>query len=87
MKNTAGYSGTPLAKKLGIKEGYKINVINDPDNSLNLSIDLPKDLEWINNRKERKNFIHYFAENCNQFGKDISILKNEIVSDGINWMS
>jgi hypothetical protein len=28
---TAGYSGTPLAKKLGIKENFKIKVINQPD--------------------------------------------------------
>lgn len=27
----AGYSGTPLAKKLGIKEGFKILAVNAPE--------------------------------------------------------
>ena len=26
----AGYSGTPLAKKLGIKEGHMVATLNDP---------------------------------------------------------
>ncbi|HMD27036.1 MAG TPA: hypothetical protein VKH13_00590 [Steroidobacteraceae bacterium] len=26
----AGYSGTPLVKKLGIKEGFKIHVVDAP---------------------------------------------------------
>jgi hypothetical protein len=26
----AGYSGTPLVKKLGVKEGFSIHVINAP---------------------------------------------------------
>ncbi len=28
----AGYSGTPLAKKLGIKEGFRVALINAPMN-------------------------------------------------------
>ena len=27
---TAGYSGTPLAKKLGIKDGHRVAVMNEP---------------------------------------------------------
>jgi hypothetical protein len=26
----AGYSGTPLAKKLGFKEGYRVGFVNPP---------------------------------------------------------
>lgn len=35
---TAGYSGTPLAKKLGIKPGHRLMLLNAPDS---LSLDLP----------------------------------------------
>lgn len=28
---TAGYSGTPLVKKLGIKNGFTIRIVNQPD--------------------------------------------------------
>jgi hypothetical protein len=29
-----GYSGTPLLKKLGIKPGMKVMLINEPENGL-----------------------------------------------------
>jgi len=29
--NSAGYSGTPLAKKLGIKPGHAVALLNEPD--------------------------------------------------------
>lgn len=31
MSTAAGYSGTPLAKKLGIKEGARATLVNAPD--------------------------------------------------------
>ncbi len=38
----AGYSGTPLAKKLGIKENYIITLYNQPNHYYNLFSDLPE---------------------------------------------
>lgn len=38
---TAGYSGTPLAKKLGIKEGHRVAVLGDPGHLGSLLGDLP----------------------------------------------
>jgi hypothetical protein len=38
----SGYLGTPLSKKLGIKEGYIISVFNQPDYYFDLSKDLPQ---------------------------------------------
>jgi hypothetical protein len=38
---TTGYSGTPLAKKLGIKEGFKIRLINEPGYYFDLFTDMP----------------------------------------------
>ena len=84
---TAGYSGTPLAKKLGIKEGYKISVINAPEDYLSLFSDLPDDLEWIDNRDVKKNFIHYFSDNLKQLQSEIELMKNEIYPNGIIWIS
>ena len=44
----AGYSGTPLAKKLGIKAGFNMVLINAPEHYFSLFTDLPADLT-INN--------------------------------------
>lgn len=42
----AGYSGTPLAKKLGIKKGHHIvATIDEPDGFRSLLVDLPDGVE------------------------------------------
>lgn len=87
VNKIAGYSGTPLAKKLGIKPGFIITVINAPDDYLSLFSDLPEDLKWINDHEVKKDFIHYFTKNGQQLESDIAVLKNEIVPNGIIWIS
>jgi hypothetical protein len=39
---TAGYSGTPLPKKLGIKPGHRLLLLSAPDN---FQLDLPEDVK------------------------------------------
>jgi hypothetical protein len=41
---TAGYSGTPLAKKLGIKEGFSILTLGAPDHYGELVAPLPENV-------------------------------------------
>lgn len=84
---TAGYSGTPLAKKLGIKEGFKISVLNKPKGYLDLFMDLPKNLEWIMDSKIKKDFVHYFTDSTAKLTEDIAQLRNEIEQNGIIWVS
>ena len=83
----AGYSSTPLAKKLGIKNGFKIRLINAPDYYFDLFTDLPGDIKILTDKKSKKNFIHLFAKTLNEFEKHIHELKNEIEPDGIIWVS
>jgi hypothetical protein len=74
---TAGYSGTPLAKKLGIKPKFKIKLVNPPDYYFKLFSD----------KKTRKDFIHYFALKATQLKKDIKQLRQEIEENGMIWVS
>jgi hypothetical protein len=83
----AGYSSTPLAKKLGIKPGFKVRLINAPDYYFDLFTDLPNAVEVVNNKKIKKNFIHLFVRNFSELEKDIYTIKNEIEQDGIIWIS
>jgi len=84
---TAGYSGTPLAKKLGIKNGFKIKIVNEPEDYFKLFTDLPVDLEKITDRKTKKDFIHYFVGSAIQLDKEIKLLKKEIEQNGALWIS
>ena len=83
----AGYSKTPLAKKLGIKEGFKIRCINAPDYYFKLFSDLPQDIIVSDDKNTKKNFIHVFVQNVKQLESTIPKVKNEIEENGMIWIS
>jgi hypothetical protein len=85
--NTAGYSGTPLEKKLGIKEGAVIMLINQPEYYKELFISLPEDLIITNDRTIKKDIIHYFVKEKAKFIIDIYDLKSEMKQNGMLWIS
>lgn len=83
----SGYSGTPLAKKLGIKSGLRVKFINEPKEYLSLFTDLPDDIKVINDVNNKKDFIHYFVKKVSELDKNIHILKLEIEQNGMIWIS
>ena len=83
----SGYSGTPLAKKLGIKDGFKIKIINAPDYYFGLFTDLPSNLSIIEDSSDKVNFIHFFADNTADLLERMKHLRNDIFQDGIIWIS
>ena len=83
----SGYSGTPLVKKLGIKQGYRISIINTPEYYFNLLTDLPDQVEIVNDPGSKKDFIHFFVKEEDDLIKNILILKNQIKSNGMIWIS
>lgn len=58
VENPAGYSGTPLWKKLGFKSGFKVCVLNPPQHYVQL-IDGPNDWEIVSSPKHC-DAIHIF---------------------------
>jgi hypothetical protein len=84
---TSGYSGTPLEKKLGIKEGFKIRIVNQPAYYFELFTDVPENITILTNKKIKKNLIHYFTKSAKALHKDIVSVRNEIELDGMIWIS
>src|SRR3954447_9456635 len=82
----AGYSGTPLVKKLGIKENFTIKVIRAPEYYFEL-VNLPEKTQLIQDKETKKNLIHYFTKEKKELEKDISTLREEIFANGIIWIS
>ena len=70
----AGYSGTPLLKKLGIKPEMKILVIKKPDNYYKL---LEADIsdQYIK-KNETPDLIHLFVKNVKEFESEMKNLKS-----------
>lgn len=83
----SGYSGTPLAKKLGIKEGFTIKLVNEPEYYFKLFDDLPAGLKKSADRKSKKDFIHYFTKSAAQLNTEIKQLRHEMEENGMLWIS
>ncbi len=84
MKTTC-YSGTPLTKKLGIKESFTLRIANPPDYYFDLFEDLPQNITIRREKKTKKDFIHYFTTQAKELQKDLVSVKNEIVPNGMIW--
>jgi hypothetical protein len=82
-----GYSGTTLAKKLGIKKGYSIRLVNQPAYYFDLFTDLPENLNILSDKKTRKDLVHYFTKEIGLLQKEIATLRNEIFPNGTIWIS
>jgi len=83
----SGYSDTPLVKKLGIKEGFKISIINNPEDYFSLLTGLPDQIEIINDRKSKKDLIHFFVKKEAELLENILSLKSQVKSNGMIWIS
>jgi hypothetical protein len=84
---TAGYSGTPLAKKLGIKEGCTIRLISQPDYYFTLFHDWPAAVTIAESKKGKKDLVHFFTTKYKEFCKNLPALKAELVPNGMIWIS
>ena len=85
--DNAGYSGTPLAKKLGIKEGFLIQIVNAPVHYPDLFSDFPSEVQEDPEPAIRKDFIHIFSKSREELGNLLPSLKNSIKQNGMIWIS
>ena len=84
----AGYSSTPLIKKLGLKPIHKIILINQPENYDQLiAMDL-KELS-ISSLGDKMNadFIHFFTMEMAELEVLLPKLKRQLKKDGMLWVS
>ena len=83
-----GYSGTPLIKKLGIKEGFKILLYNQPNAYFDLLGDWPVDIEiLIKMDSETADFIHLFCTTFDELKEVADNYKNALKKNGLLWVS
>jgi len=85
--NTNGYSGTPLAKKLGIKEGNSVLLINEPSHYILLFEDMPE-VNYVSKPTEQSiDFIHLFCILKADFEKQSLQIKPALKMTGMLWVS
>jgi hypothetical protein len=70
---TAGYSGTPLLKKLGIKPEMKVLLINQPENYYDLlEVNIN---DQLCGKKDIPDFTHLFVITAKEFETEMKKLK------------
>jgi hypothetical protein len=84
---SSGYSGTPLTKKLGIKEKSDIAVINQPQNFLDILSPLPEKVSLINKLSGRIGYIHFFTKSKKELTDQFPELKKHLDPSGSLWIS
>jgi hypothetical protein len=84
---TAGYSGTPLLNKLGLKVGMKVLLINQPSNYYDLLEANIKD--QFCKKNQTPDFVHLFAENKKEFETQMKKIKTALKQNPniIIWVS
>lgn len=83
----AGYSQTPLIKKLGLKPGMKVRLVDPPEHYFDLLETFPADVDFLEETTSVKDFIHYFTTGAAGLAEDMAALKSEIASNGMVWVS
>lgn len=82
----AGYSSTPLFKKLGYQSEFRVLVVNTPEHYF----------EWIEGYPDTVGFfqkgkglhlIHYFETTLSSLYKKLPLLKERITQNGMIWVS
>lgn len=83
----AGYSGTPLAKKLGIKKGFRIFADQAPDHYRELLEPLPDDVTFAAKLERELDMIHAFTDSAKTLAKKLKSYLKAIKRDGMIWVS
>lgn len=83
----AGYSGTPLFKKLGIKEGFRVRVKNAPDNYRQLVAPLPDNVLISTSIRSRVDLWHLFTKSRRELENHVPTAMKQIVPNGMIWVS
>jgi hypothetical protein len=84
---SAGYSGKPLAQKLGIRKGDVLAFLNAPDNYDRLLGKLPHEVIVARGPERQLDFIQLFATERASLERELPRLKARLKQDGMIWVS
>jgi hypothetical protein len=84
---SAGYSGTPLAKKLGFKEGMLVLTRSAPENYLDLLKPVPSGVEFASKVSSRIDTVHLFTSKASVLAKELTQLRRALKPDAAVWVS
>jgi len=84
---TAGYSGTPLAKKLGFKPAYEVLLVDPPANYRKLVEPLPAGVKFVARLAGTTDIVHAFVTKKSALAKSLEAFRAKLKPDGVVWVS
>ena len=84
---SAGYSGTPLWKKLGLKEGAILAVVNAPDSFVKDLGELPTAANIRKGLKSKETLCIVFVTDRASLEKQLATAAKKLHADGALWIS
>ena len=83
----AGYSGTPLIKKLGIKEDSRVALVNAPKDFQTELGELPDNVKFMKSTTRSLDLILFFVLSERALAKDFAKLATRLTSNGMIWIA
>lgn len=83
----AGYSGTPLAKKLGIKAGMTVCAVNAPERYRELLQPLPDDVQFVSNVTPETEIVHFFTMSSSELAHALGMYRTQVDPAAAVWVS
>ena len=84
---TVGYSGVPLAKKLGVKPASRICTIGAPDNYAELLSPLPDGVKFVRRPDSLTDVAHIFTTQREELSKHLCDLREKLNAEATIWVS
>jgi hypothetical protein len=85
--HVAGYSGTPLSKKLGIKEHSRVHAVGAPDGYRRLLEPLPRSVDFVSKADRSTDIVHVFCTTKSELSKKLAIFRARLGPDAAVWVS
>ena len=84
----AGYSGTPLVKKLGFKSGFSVAFVNAPNESADELGELPEDTRLVSGKLTSPlDLIVLFVTSQKAMKSEFPKSAKKLASNGMLWVS
>lgn len=83
----AGYSGTPLVKKLGIKAGSEILLVGAPEGYLKLLEPLPDAVNFVSRLSGSTDIVHVFSARKAELETALSAFRRNMKPSAMLWVS
>ncbi len=82
----AGYSGTPLVKKLGIKSGMSVALVGAPDDFEKLLNGMPKDVTPVRGGTATADLIIWWPASAKDLSSRVKKVEQRIADGGGVWI-